>query len=408
MSKTKSPKGTENPLLNHLLDKARAMEGARAIAAGKHDGQWPRRTWVISDGTAGMLSQCLALSRAMDIDAEDIRAMPTPLLRAFPRLAEIPGWQLTLGRKPDWLKLNQWPDLLITCGRRMAGISIGVKRMSGGKTKTIHIQDPRVNPACFDLLITPAHDEIAQAQQIDGGQNGGQNGGRNILTTTGAMNRLSPEEIAEDAALLREQYGPTEEPKDGQKEGPEEGSKDKLAVVMLGGHNRRYKAGEQAFAHLAEELTQFAGLTGARLAIIPSRRTPRRGLRRMTALLEETVGGDRIWVWDGGRSGGPNPYPGVLGLADYIIVTADSVNMTSEAAITGKPVLTAEMAPKSTGETGRIARFHQMMKAGGHTAGLSDVLLNPEQLDEPFTILDERAKTAKAVYDFFGEPAPEE
>ena len=48
------------------------MEGAKQIAAGTHLGDWPRRVWVISDGTAGMLSQCLALLRAMGLDGEDI------------------------------------------------------------------------------------------------------------------------------------------------------------------------------------------------------------------------------------------------------------------------------------------------------------------------------------------------
>lgn len=35
---------------------------------------------------------------------------------------------------------------------------------------------------------------------------------------------------------------------------------------------------------------------------------------------------------------GPNPYYAFLGLAEAILVTADSVNMVSEACGTGKPV----------------------------------------------------------------------
>ena len=51
-----------------------------------------------------------------------------------------------------------------------------------------------------------------------------------------------------------------------------------------------------------------------------------------------------------------NPYP-ILGIADAVIVTSDSVNMASEAALTGKPLLIAAWQP----ETGRIAAFHQAM-----------------------------------------------
>ncbi|MGB2051584.1 MAG: hypothetical protein ACPHVQ_03455, partial [Candidatus Puniceispirillaceae bacterium] len=69
-----------------LLDKANAVKARNAREEQRrkreNEGSWPLRTWVISDGTAGMLAQCLALTKAMGIQAEDIRAVPTPLLRA--------------------------------------------------------------------------------------------------------------------------------------------------------------------------------------------------------------------------------------------------------------------------------------------------------------------------------------
>ena len=204
-----------------LLDKTKDLKAhtprEERRRLGEVEGGWPIHTWVISDGTAGMLAQGLALTKAMGIVAEDIRAVPTPLLRMFPKLANLPGWQLTLGRKPDWLKTNQWPDLCITCGRRMAGISIGVRRLSTGKTKTIHIQDPHIDPVYFDLMITPRHDDIAQ-KAADRQLNI-----PNLLTTTGALNRLDETEIAEEAAALRATYDADKA--DGRK----------LALVMVGG-----------------------------------------------------------------------------------------------------------------------------------------------------------------------------
>ena len=365
-----------------LLDKVNALKAhnAREERRRKRDneGAWPLRTWVISDGTAGMLAQCLALTKAMRIQAEDIRAIPTPLLRAFPKLANIPGWQLTLGRKPDWLKANQWPDLCITCGRRMAGISIGVRRLAMGKTKTIHIQDPHIEPHYFDLMITPCHDDIAQ-KVADG-----QMDVPNLLTTTGALNRLDEAEIEDEAATLRNTYN------DGQIAGSA------LALVMIGGHNRRYKAGADAFTKLAEELAAFVQMTGARLALVPSRRTPKRGLRMLSEQLQRRLGGEASWVWDGA---GHNPYPGLLGLAKFVIVTSDSVNMTSEAALTGKPLLITELVE----EKGRISHFHQIMRAGRHTARLTEVLAQPERLKEAFVVLDERILISEAVYKFFEE-----
>jgi len=363
-----------------LIDKVNALKAHNAREErrrkGRNEGAWPLRTWVISDGTAGMLAQCLALTKAMRIQAEDIRAVPTPLLRAFPKLANLPGWQLTLGRKPDWLKANQWPDLCITCGRRMAGISIGVRRLAMGKTKTIHIQDPHIEPHYFDLMITPRHDDIAR-KAADG-----QMDVPNLLTTTGALNRLDEAEIEDEAAALKIAYN------DDQIAGRA------LALVMIGGHNRRYKAGADAFTKLAEELAAFVQMTGARLALVPSRRTPKRGLRVLSEQLERRLGGEASWVWDGA---GLNPYPGLLGLAKFVIVTSDSVNMTSEAALTGKPLLITELVE----EQGRISHFHQIMRAGKHTARLTDVLAQPERLKEAFAVLDERISISEAVYKFF-------
>ncbi len=359
-----------------------SIERKERQRGGEDKGNWPTRTWVISDGTAGMLAQGIALVKAMEIPAEDIRALPTPLLRAFPRLANLPGWQLTLGRKPDWLRANQWPDLCITCGRRMAGISIGVRRLAMGKTKTIHIQDPHIDPLYFDLMITPRHDNIAQKAA------NGQLDIPNLLTTTGALNRLDKAEIAEEAAVLKATH--------------EEGEADgrPLALVMVGGHNRRYKPRADAFNKLANELAAFGQMTRARLALVPSRRTPNRGLQLLARQLEDQLGAEALWIWD---EASHNPYPGLLGLADFVIVTSDSVNMTSEAALTGKPVLTAELAA----EEGRIARFHQMMQDAGHTARLKDVLTRPELLKETFTVLDERAEISAAVYEFFEGVRPQ-
>ena len=355
-----------NPLISRLLEKQDAEE--RSFEG------WPGRCWVISDGTMGMVSQCLALLRALDIDGQDIRAVPTPLLRMFPTLAAIPGWQLTLGRKPDWIKAEQWPDLLVTCGRRMSGISIGVKRLSKGHTLTIHIQDPHVSAHHFDLLITPAHDHIAVAQRD------GSKFTDNLLVTTGALNRLSPEEIAEAKTDLPEEIRKSAKP---------------VIAVMLGGNNRRYTAGGEAFKKLGDQLIALQAKTGGSLVIIASRRTPKRHLRTLSKQLE----GLPHHIWDGtGGSAEDNPYPGILGLANIIIVTSDSVNMTSEVCITGKPVLSVHLAE----EKGRIASFHQMMEENGHILRLEAVLSGEKPLPKKMAILDERAKLAGQVHAFFG------
>jgi mitochondrial fission protein ELM1 len=78
------------------------------------------------------------------------------------------------------------------------------------------------------------------------------------------------------------------------------------------------------------------------------------------AALTDAIADVPHFVWDGT---GDNPYFGFLGLADAIVVTEDSVNMTSEAVATGKPVYVQPL----TGRSRRLARFHAAMRARGST-----------------------------------------
>ena len=110
---------------------------------------------------------------------------------------------------------------------------------------------------------------------------------------------------------------------------------------------------------MAEKLSKFAASASASLALIPSRRTPCKLLSQLTTLLKATPHAVM-------NSRDENPYPGILGHAVAIIVTSDSVNMASEAAVTGKPVLIAEWQA----ETGRVNAFHKAMMKAGHTAPL--------------------------------------
>src|SRR3546814_14068850 len=75
----------------------------------------------------------------------------------------------------------------------------------------------------------------------------------------------------------------------------------------------------------------LARARGVGLMVTPSRRTGPDN----EAILRARLAGLPAEIWDGE---GENTYFAYLGLADAILVTADSVNMVCEAASTGKPV----------------------------------------------------------------------
>jgi mitochondrial fission protein ELM1 len=93
-------------------------------------------------------------------------------------------------------------------------------------------------------------------------------------------------------------------------------------------------------------------------------------------------------VWTGG---GENPYPNFLAHADALIVTADSINMTSEACATGRPVYVFEAAKFSK----KHARFHLALRRYGATRSLSGGLSHLEQWT--YTPLDAASHIAAQI-----------
>jgi len=224
-------------------------------------------------------------------------------------------------------------------------LSLMMRRFGRGKIKTIHIQNPRLPAAWFDWLIVPSHDKIR---------------GENILVTLGSLNRM--------ATLMSQKFEMPDEVKSIQ---------GRKIVVMIGGSNIRYQVHEQDYYRFGQLLANVAAMTQSALILVPSRRALANAAEVMKGPLAET----RHWWWDGTS---PNPYPWILNAGDAIIVTADSVNMTSEAAAMGKSVHVAELRP----ESGRVALFHKVMEEAGYTKPIDRISLyhffmhNDNRLDE--------------------------
>lgn len=318
--------------------------------------------WCVTDGTAGMRYQALSLAAIMGWDQypafRDIVVAPHPLLRYLPRLGlRAPNLPLVQDRNSPLDTINKnngYPSIMVTCGRRMAGISIAMKtraNRAGACMTTIHLQDPRLNPACFDILLVPHHDRVR---------------GENVIVTKAALNRMSQSLIAASANTLPQHWQAAASPR---------------VAVMIGGDNRRYKISHSMTKHMAQQLAAFATTNNAKLFLVPSQRCP----DHVLSYLQTALTSEYCMIANNDQ---PNPYPGILAMADAVIVTSDSVNMASEATSTGKPVLIAYWRA----ETGRIAEFHQTMQDSNHTAPLTRLL--PAG---PFLPLDESAMIRRQI-----------
>jgi mitochondrial fission protein ELM1 len=132
---------------------------------------------------------------------------------------------------------------------------------------------------------------------------------------------------------------------------------------------------------LARQLKEAAASLGGGLVITPSRRTGDDAL----GVLREELKGTPHFLWDG-RGG--NPYFGILGIADFLVVTCDSVNMVSEACATGKPVYVAELP----GGSEKFRRFHDALRDDGVTRSFAGQL----QL-YTYKPMDDMGEAARAV-----------
>ncbi len=269
--------------------------------------------WVITDGKAGDLAQCIGVAQAMGLTASQRVVRPAaPFTWFMPRgpidPRERPG-------KPGSPISPPYPDILIASGRRAVPYAKAVKTLSGGRTFTIFLKDPRTGIRAADFIWVPAHDRLR---------------GPNVMTTL-----TSPHSVSQDALAAAREHPPTQI----------SALKAPRVAVLVGGDSRHHRFKPDDITRFVQNLNQLAA-GGVSLMGSRSRRTP----QVLADLIGKTFADAGGWWWDGQ---GANPYISLLANADAIVVTADSVNMIGEAAATGVPVLVFE----PSGGHGKIARF---------------------------------------------------
>ncbi len=315
----------------------------------------PKQCWVISDGRAGTENQALGLAEAVGLPITLKRVNPRTPWRWLPA-ALCPaltqrGRALPRLSRPEDEVSPPWPELLIGAGRLAIPYSLAIKALSQGKTFTVQTQDPRIHCSHFDMVVPPAHDLLA---------------GPNVVPILGSPNRTTVVKLKVESQRVAPLLAHLPRP---------------LVTVLIGGRSKHYRLPVERMEEIIEDLNSLARTTGVGLAVTTSRRTGERNLKALTSGLKKAS----AFVWDGQ---GHNPYYGMLGLADHIMVTADSTNMVTEAAGTGKPVHIINLP----GGSSKFRRFHKDMEEYGAARPFCGVLEN-----WAYKPLDETARVARLV-----------
>jgi mitochondrial fission protein ELM1 len=294
----------------------------------------PIAIWAVSDGRAGIEGQVTGLAEAV----ARLRPAAVTIKRVawnwgaggLPwRLHALP--RLTLSKESGLAP--PWPDIWIAAGRATLPLSTRMGRWSQGRSFVVQVQDPRLDPARFDLVIPPAHDQLA---------------GANVYPITGSPHGVTPEKLAEARRRFAGRLGGLPGPR---------------IAVLVGGASKAYDLSSERAAVLAREIAQLVNESGGSLMLTFSRRTPLPARARMTAGLRDLPGE----IWD---ETGENPYLGYLAHADHVLVTEDSTNMAVQAATTGKPVhlLTLD------GGSAKFRRLHDELEELGAARPFSGML----------------------------------
>lgn len=280
--------------------------------------------WCLSTGTAGMLSQVTGLASAVGI-AHDCKTTRLAFPWKWMPLDWIPRSNRVVVR-PETLRVEQPPRLVISCGRHGVVPALTLKRKYGDQVCAVHIQDPKCGPAPFDMVIVPKHDHLR---------------GPNVFATMGAIHYVTPERLAEARSdPLAEMLAADGRP---------------VVAVLVGGPNGYYGFSDPEIAQFVEKLHTLGARHQVRLAVLPSNRTPPNIVQR---LAREFAGDHFVWT----RTG-PNPYFAALAVASHVVVTGDSVSMVTEATATGLPVFVEH--PSGRHQSGRMHRFHEMFQHDG-------------------------------------------
>ena len=271
--------------------------------------------WVITEGMAGTENQCLGVAEALGVEPAVKRVKLRGIWKLF---SPYIGFECAGTFDP---KLEgPWPDLLLASGRKSIAASRYIKKMSGGKTFTVQIQDPRISPKHFNLVAVPEHDPTR---------------GENVVVTHAAPNRVTDMKLTRARNDFSPLFAMMPSPH---------------IAVMIGGNSKAHTMSEHGMEKLGAQLSQLPGS----LMITASRRTS----DEQKAAFLRGLGDRPHFFWDGT---GENPYFGMLAWANVILVTADSVSMLGDAATTGKPVYMIPM----DGGTVRFDKFHQHLKDYG-------------------------------------------
>lgn len=273
--------------------------------------------WVLTDNKIGSNNQSIALAEQISPHYITKKIKYNGLIR-LPNLIRGGGLLGVNLTKSDNLQTAEYPNILICAGRRLSSIALNIKKKSQGKTFVINIMKPNLPYKKFDVILLPKHDNTSESTKSKN---------PNIIETNGSLNKVKLDRIENESSKWQIELNKMPTPRIG---------------FIIGGDTKSTKFPAKDFGKTTKALSDLVNKLGGSLLITTSRRTSSKCLQ---ALKENLDCKHYLYDWNDENSKSAkkknplgNPYFAYMGIADYLIVTGDSMSMVSEACSTGKPV----------------------------------------------------------------------
>ncbi|MCP4904549.1 MAG: nucleoside-diphosphate sugar epimerase [bacterium] len=262
--------------------------------------------WLLMGNRAGDNSQVLGLGEALGWSLVEKHFA----FQRYEKLVNLPWGAHLLGIvQAESSRLEApWPDLVISAGRKNEPIARYIRKRaqkeSEKRVRLIHVGRPWAPPPTWDLVITTPQYRLPDDP--------------NIVHNDTPLHRVTRERLDEAAVAWRDRVSDLPRP---------------FVAVLCGGNSGPYPFDRASGERLAVQAEALIQEFGGSLLITTSART----LDETTDALFAGIESPSIrYRWK--KDDPDNPFFAFLGLADRVIVTADSVSMMAESCVTDRPV----------------------------------------------------------------------